>query len=226
MRRRWFPILILLSLLPFTNIRAQDAVGDLLGRINALRATVGRAPYSLNSALSAAAQDQAQWMASTGTVSHTRPDGSGPRTRALNAGYPSSDVSENIYGGTLATAGNAWTFWVNSDIHYRGLVNDRYRDVGIGVGQSTWGNTFVLVFGNPGGGTAPIAIAASGSGGNGQSGGPPPQPAYVVGIDESGNILHEVQPGDTLGDILLIYGYTWDMLPYIESINGITDVRD
>lgn len=224
MRRRWFPILILLGLLPFTNVRAQDAVGDLLGRINALRATVGRAPYSLNSALSAAAQDQAQWMASTGTVSHTRPDGSGPRTRALNAGYPSSDVSENIYGGTLATAGNAWAFWVNSDIHYRGLVNERYRDVGIGVGQSTWGNTFVLVFGNPGGGTAPIVVAAAS--GSSQSAGPPPQPAYVKGIDESGNILHEVQPGDTLGDILLIYGYTWDMLPYIESINGITDVRD
>ncbi|MCC6616916.1 MAG: LysM peptidoglycan-binding domain-containing protein [Anaerolineae bacterium] len=211
--------------MPFTNLRAQDDVGDLLGRINALRASVGRAPYALSGALSAAAQDQAQWMASTGTVSHTRPDGSGPRTRALNAGYPSSDVSENIYGGSSATAGDAWTFWINSEIHYRGLVNDRYQEVGIGVGHAAWGTAYVLVFGNPGGGSAPISVASNGGASAGSSA-PPAQPAYVVGVDEYGNILHEVQPGDTLGDILLIYGYTWDVLPYLQSINGIADVRD
>jgi hypothetical protein len=29
-----------------------------------------------------------------------------------------------------------------------------------------------------------------------------------------------------LGDVLLIYGYTWDELPYLMQINGIGDVRD
>ena len=141
----------ILVIAPGAAAQAQDAVGDLLGRINALRASVGVAPYSLNGALAAAAQSQAQWMADTGSVSHTRPDGSGPRTRALNAGYPSSDVSENIYGGSNAGVGDAWGFWVNSDIHYRGLVNNRYREIGIGIGRSSWGTTYVLVFGNPGG---------------------------------------------------------------------------
>ena len=46
------------------------------------------------------------------------------------------------------------------------------------------------------------------------------------GLDAVGNIMHEVQPGDTLGDILLIYGYTWDVLPYLQQINNIADVRD
>lgn len=70
---------------------------DLLGQINALRAERGLAPYTLDSALSAAAQNQANWMAQTGQVSHTQADGSTPRSRAAAAGYPSNWVSENIY---------------------------------------------------------------------------------------------------------------------------------
>src|SRR5690606_18992315 len=108
------------------------------------------------------AQSQAQWMADTGSVSHNRPDGSGPRTRAINAGYPTTDVSENIYGGSNASVGSAWNFWVNSGVHYRGLVNERYQEVGIGIAGSSWGRTYVLVFGNPGG-PPPFVPQAAGS---------------------------------------------------------------
>jgi hypothetical protein len=45
-------------------------------------------------------------------------------------------------------------------------------------------------------------------------------------LDELGNIKHIVQPGDTLGDIALIYGYTWSDLPRMMSLNGISNVRD
>lgn len=218
--------ILILALFSVQSAAAQDAVGDLLGRINALRASVGLPPYALNGALSGAATDQAQWIVNNGDVSHTRPDGSGPRSRAVAFGYPTSDVSENIYGGGRATANDAWTFWVNSDIHYRGLVNDRYREVGIGVGSGAWGNAYVLVFGNPGG-PSPAPAAASGGGGESSAAAAPPAPpSFVVGTDANGNIMHEVQPGDTLGDILLIYGYTWDTLPYLLQINRIADVRD
>jgi hypothetical protein len=220
-------IILILAAFSVEGAVAQDAASDLLGRINALRASVGLAPYALSGALNGAATDQAQWIVNNGDVSHTRPDGSGPRSRALAFGYPTSDVSENIYGGGRATANDAWTFWVNSDIHYRGLVNDRYREVGIGVGSGAWGNAYVLVFGNPGG-PAPVAAAASGGGGENSAAAaaPPAPPSFIVGADANGNIMHEVQPGDTLGDILLIYGYTWDMLPYLLQLNGIADVRD
>jgi hypothetical protein len=218
-----------LLLLSGRAVYAQDDAGDLLGRINNLRASLGRAPYSLNGALSGAAQDQAQWIVNTGNVSHTREDGSGPRTRALAYGYGTTDVSENIYGGSNATVNDAWTFWVNSGIHYRGLVNERFQQVGIGIARGGWGAAFVLVFGNPGGPPPAPPAPPPGSNGGGGSSAPaaaPEQPLYVVGLDANGNIMHEVQPGDTLGDILLIYGYTWDMLPYIQQINGIGDVRD
>jgi hypothetical protein len=216
-------IMALLLLIGANIAYSQDEVSDLLSRINNLRASVGRAPYSLNGSLSAAAGNQAQWIVETGNVSHTRPDGSGPRSRALNAGYPSTQVSENIYGGTNAGVDSAWTFWVNSGIHYAGLVNAAYNDVGIGVARGGWGAAYVLVFGNSGGPPppAPQALGASNDGGNAAV-----PPAYVLGLDEHGNIMHEVQPGDTLGDIALIYGYTWDDLPAMMALNGISDVRD
>lgn len=208
---------------------AQGEAGDLLGRINGLRASVGRGPYSMNGALSAAAQSQAQWIVDNGSVSHTRPDGSGPRTRALNAGYPSTQVSENIYGGTNASVNDAWTFWVNSGIHYASLVNAAYTEVGVGIARGGWGNAYVLVFGNPGGAPppAPAAIgAASNNGGGGGQAAASGPPAYVLGLDDRGNIMHQVQPGDTLGDIALIYGYTWADLPALMALNNLRDVRD
>ncbi|MCK6578501.1 MAG: CAP domain-containing protein [Anaerolineae bacterium] len=207
-------------------IFAQESA-DLLARVNALRASVGVPAYSLNGALSAAAQSQAQWMVDTGTISHTRPDGSGPRTRAAAAGYPSAQVSENIYGGTNATAGDAWTFWINSGIHYAGLVSTNYAEIGIGIARGGWGAAYVLVFGNPGG--ISLAAASSGGGSGGSRSGAsaaPVAPVAYMGIDEAGNIQHLVQPGDTLGDIALIYGYTWDDLPMMMAANSLDNVRD
>ena len=211
-------IIVILLFLPATTLSAQGEAGDLLGRINGLRASLGLPGYNINGALSAAAQSQAQWMADTGSVSHNRPDGSGPRTRAVNAGYPTTDVSENIYGGSNASVDSAWSFWVNSGIHYRGLVNERYQEVGIGIATSSWGRTFVLVFGNPGGPPPFVPQAAASAGGSSAASAPP---SYVVGTDPQGFIMHEIQPEDTLGDIALVYGYTWDDLPYMREVNNI-----
>lgn len=200
--------------------RAQNESGDLIGRINALRGSLGLPGYSYNGALAAAAQSQAQWMADTGQISHTRPDGSTPRVRALNAGYGTAEVSENIYGGSNANVDAAWNFWINSRIHYLGLTNLRYKEVGVGISRSAWGTAYVLVFGNPGGPAyVPPVVNTSGGGG---------QPSYVAGLDPHGNIMHEIQPADTIGDIALIYGYTWDDVPAMLALNAMTqaDIRD
>jgi hypothetical protein len=203
-------------------LNAQDEVGDLLGRINNLRASQGLSGYSLSGALSGAAQSQAQWMIQNGcAIAHIHPDGSSPRTRASAYGYPSTDVSENIYCGTIATTNDAWVFWINSAIHYRGLVNARYQEIGIATAHSSDGASFVLVFGNPSG-QAYVPPSASNAGGAPQA-----PPSYVLGVDEHGNIMHEIQPGETLGDIALIYGYTWNEIPTMLTLNGLTqdDIR-
>jgi hypothetical protein len=219
--RAVFP-LVLLCLLAVTTApsQAQDVAGDLLGRINGLRASLGLAPYTLNGALNAAAQDHAQWMATALSISHTRPDGSTPTSRAAAAGYPSSFVSENIYGGTGAGVNDAWTFWVNSPIHYRGMTNAGYTEIGIGYAVGAY-RTYVLVFGSQ---SSPYIPSAGGGGGGGNSGGgrPSAPPSFVVGVDNYGNIMHEIQPGHDLGQIALIYGYTWDDIPYMLELNNMT----
>jgi hypothetical protein len=198
---------------------AQDEASGLLGLVNSLRTSRGLPAYTLNGTLSAAAQSQAQWMVETGNVSHSRPDGSTPRSRAQAAGYASAFVSENIYGGSNATVDSAWNFWINSSIHFAGLTSPNYQEIGIGVAHGAWGSTYVLVFGSPGG-PPPLPPQAA------RSSGAPQQPSFVVGLDAHGNIMHEVQPGDTLGDIALIYGYTWDDIPYMLQINGLTNPRE
>lgn len=212
--------LLLLVAMFFTALpsQAQDEVGDLLGRVNNLRASKGLAPYSLNGSLTAAAQNQAQWLiANDCTIAHTHPDGSNPRSRAQAAGYPTADVSENIYCGGNASAGNAWSFWVNSGIHYAGLVNTRYKEIGVADAHSGYAS-YVLVFGNPGG---PDFVPARG--GSSSNSSDNQQPDYVKGLDEHGNILHEIQDGDTLGQIALIYGYTWGDIPGILGLNGLSE---
>lgn len=223
MRYRFaIPLLFLLCLLATIPASGQDVVGDLLGRINGLRGQLGLPPYALNGALSAAAQNQAVWMATTAQISHIQNDGSTPRSRAQLSGYPSAMVSENIYMGSLAGVGDAWQFWTNSAVHYAGLTSPNYTEIGIGSAAGIGGQSFVLVFGNPSGSYAP-ARPASNSDGSAASAAVPQQPSYVVGVDESGNIMHEIQPGDTLGEILLIYGYTWEKLPDILALNQMTE---
>ncbi len=219
-------LLCLLTVLPVSSIQAQSA-NDLLSLINNLRAGHGLPPYSLSSTLTVAAQQQAQWIIDTGTVAHTHPDGSGPRTRAVAAGYTGALIGENIYGGTNASLNDAWVFWLNSPIHYEGLVNTRYQQVGIGIAHGSWGSSFVIDFGGDGGSYVPVGAANNG-GGNSSShpsaaAGPPP---YYGGLDAQGNIKHIVQPGETLGDIALLYGYSWSDLPALMQLNGLSNVRD
>ena len=214
-------VLIVALLAVVLPAQGQDVASDLMGRINALRVGLGLHPYQLNSALTAAAQNQATWMANTGQISHTQSDGSRPVDRAVAAGYGSTWVSENIYMGTNATAASAWEWWLNSPIHYQGITSDHNYDIGIASASGSSGTAFVLVFGNPGG-AAPAARSNNAANSAGASG-PPEQPPYVVGLDSHGNIMHEIQPDDTLGDIALIYGYTWDDLDEIRALNNLTE---
>ncbi len=223
--KRILHVAILCILLSVANpISAQDVVSDLLGRINSLRTSLGLPPYQLNSALSAAARNQAQWMAETGSIDHYRSDGTGPRDRALAAGYPTNWVGENIYMGSDATPNSAWQFWLNSPIHYAGLTSTYYSDIGIGSYAANGRYAFVLVFGNPSGSLPARSSSNSNSNGsNAQSQPTAPPPSFVVGIDERGNIQHQIQPGDTVGYIAILYGYGWDDIPMLLALNGMTE---
>lgn len=213
-------LLLVLLCLSFSSLQAQDVATDLLGRINNLRTSLGLSPYSLNGALTAAANSHAQWMASTGEVTHNQYDGSRPVDRARANGYASAWVAENIYMGSIARPDDAWTFWINSSIHYAGLTSANFQDVGIGTADGIHGHAFVLVFGNPGGGGGGQVVSSAG-GGNSQAAAAPQ--LAILGYDAVGNVRYQLQDGETLGDVLLIFGYTWEELPDLMTLNGFSD---
>ena len=213
MIRRLAPF-ISLMLLATLLTSAQNAASDLLSRINSLRREKGLPAYVIHSALTAAASSHAAWMINSGAISHTQDNGSGPRERAQNHGYPSNWVSENIYMG--ASAQTAWAFWIHSPVHYAGLVSPYYNNIGIGTASGGGRHAFVLVFGNSLGRLPPSAADPP------SSSAPAGQPSYVLGIDAVGNIMHQVRPGDNMGEIALIYGYTWQDIPYMLEINNMT----
>ena len=217
MRRRILAILLVVfgSLI---GSAAQDAVSVLLSNTNNLRARNGLPAYVLDGSLSAAANNHAGWMAANNLVQHEQFDGANVRTRARNAGFPSSWVGENIYLGTGSGPGAAWNWWLNSPVHYAGLVSPNYDRVGIGSAAVGSRRAYVMVFGNSTGRLS----QSSGSGAAAVSAGQPP---YVLGLDELGNIRHEVQPGHTIGDIALIYGYTWDDIPAMLALNNMSSAE-
>lgn len=210
---RWIALLITCLALWTLPARAQS----LLSMVNNFRAARGLPGLSLDARLTAAAQNQASWMAANSQCcDHSQSGTSTALSRANRFGYSAPLITEIIYLGGSAT--DAMNWWQTSAIHLREMTRPTGGHAGIAsVGGHNNQTAHVVVFG------------WTGSGGNsgGTSGGPARQPSYVVGLDEFGNIQHEVQPGDDLGTIAWrYYGYNWDVLPTIRALNNRTQAED
>ena len=220
--------LFIFALAVIVPVSAQGPSQDLLLRTNNLRGELGLPRYRWNAQLFAAAQAHASGLASANRncrLSDCHLDGAGhlARDRARIAGYPGERVHENVFASGDPSANSAWHFWRNSPDHLQNLTSPNNSEIGIGSAQGAGGTTyFVQVFGHNSGavsGTGASSAASNGATGRVRAG----PPAYVLGLDEFGNIKHEVQPGQTIGHILLIYGYTWDEYPYLLEINGMSE---
>ena len=90
-RHLYLLLCVLLGLLvsqPNNNsLLAQDPASQITQLVNSLRAGFGLTPFQYNGTLAAAAQNHANWMASTAQYSHTQTNGSTPQTRADSVGY-------------------------------------------------------------------------------------------------------------------------------------------
>lgn len=138
----------------------------LFGQVNNLRGGLGLHAYVWNDQLAAAAQQQSEYMAATGHISHTQSNGSTPTSRAAANGYGGTMIAENIYGGLMAQATDAWAFWVNSGVHYATLTNSRNNEIGIGAAKGDNGTYYALVIGYRRDVTAPPApVPVNNSGG-------------------------------------------------------------
>src|SRR4030095_11386572 len=132
-RFEYFIVIVSVLLLPAQQVHAetiqrphaQITPYDLVNAATALRAAYGLAPYSIDSILMFTAQNQADFMATNGTVTHIGPGGIGLTDRLLGAGYPlAGDLSvggfraENITsGGENMPAGDAINGWMGDALH-------------------------------------------------------------------------------------------------------------
>ena len=159
--------LIIGSLSSSSPVQAQDDTSWLLNEINNLRAGLGLHSYVLNAQLTAAATRQSQYLVDTCNITHTWPDGTTATIRAQQAGYTGNWISENIFAGANARPVDAWTFWLNSPIHYNGLVHDVVNEVGIGIVHGGYcGHAYTLLFGHRGDVNAPPAPPSAGDTGD------------------------------------------------------------
>jgi LysM repeat protein len=180
-----------------TAVQAQTA-SNIFQLVNQFRQNNGLVPFQYSSALAAAAQNQANFMAANNIFdSHIGSGGSTPQSRAAAAGYVGR-ISENIVGGTGMTAAGGLNWWINSPIHYRTLVTSRYQEAGTGFASNGNVNYYVLVVGQPS--NAPPPPAADDS----------PAPLFITPIilaqpGEDGAIVHTVLEGQALWSLAAYY---------------------
>src|SRR5262245_30134419 len=123
----------------------------MLVRNNNIRRRVGLRPHRINPALTAAAQDHANYMAKTGQFSHYT--NLGPQGRANKHGFRGGVLENIATGGGLD---NAFVMWTNSGAHYASIVSGT-TDAGFGYAVGPNGQTYYVgVYG-----TAPISDTSS-----------------------------------------------------------------
>lgn len=186
--------------------------GEIMALVNDFRASLGLPNFTYNPALAAAAQRQANWMASAVKFSHTGDDGSTPKSRAADAGYIGF-VVENIVGGSNMTPRQGLIWWQNSPIHYNTLVTTRYAEAGTGYATNGTQHMYVLVVGRPPGANENVAGPADDISA---------EPLIVTPITlaeprDDGSIVHVVQQGQALWSVAAYYEVKLD---HLYLING------
>jgi uncharacterized protein YkwD len=115
----------------------------MLNHNNGIRGRVGLRGHRLNPALCKAAQNHAEYMASTGSFSHYTNGGYVERARRF--GFR-GNVLENI-GYNYANTEHAFAAWQGSGAHYASIVSGT-TDAGFGYARSPNGQTYwVSVYG-------------------------------------------------------------------------------
>jgi uncharacterized protein YkwD/LysM repeat protein len=202
---------------------------DLVNAVNAMRSSNGLAPYSISPILMYTAQSQADFLAATGTMSHTGPGGSGLTERLLAAGYPlGGELSaggfraENITGGKESMpAQSAVDQWSGDGLHLNTMLSPNLTEIGAGVAVSGGRVYYVIDCARPATSGVPDAstsVAESGSAVPAREG--PVAVAILSTPNSNGDVIHEVQFGQTLWQLAIAYNVKIDE---IKSLNSLFD---
>ena len=207
---------------------------DLVGAVNALRASNGLPVYNVNSTLMTIAQNQADYLLSTGGANgHVGAGGTLPYQRALNAGYsvagsiPPGLFSENW--DENSSIQGAITAWQGDSAHRIALYSTNLYDIGGGVASGKGMNYYVIDTGASTGSKPPSSSTSSSTGSssstNSISGTTVSQvqviPMAVVSTpDQAGNVYHVVQSGQALWQIAIAYKVKINDIKTLNSLSS------
>jgi len=214
------------------SLAAPDFAGtpyDLVNAVNVLRTSNGLSAYSINSILMFTAQNQADFMAATGSVTHTGAGGSSVTSRLLAAGYPlAGDLSlggfrsENIISGSESmTAQAAVNAWTGDAPHLNTMLSANLTEIGAGVAVANGRVYYVIDAALPTTGGVPQAVVTTVEGeSNAPAGEAVVSPVVLATPNADGNVIHEVLAGQSLWQIAVAYEVKIDD---IKRLNNLSD---
>lgn len=230
-----FILFILLALISNSFVEAETSKQppnestsyDLINAVNALRAAYGLPAYSINSILMFTAQNQADFMLSNGIVVHTGPGGSTVTQRLLAAGYPlGGDLSlggfrsENIIAIHVnMSAEDAVSAWMGDAPHQYTMLSPDLTEIGGGVAVVNGLAYYVIDCARPAAnGVSQASTPVIGSGATIPAVEAAVSPVVLSTPNESGEVIHEIQPGQTLWQIAISYGVKIDELKRLNNL--------
>lgn len=192
---------------------------DLIERVNTLRESKGLTPYRSNTILMKVAQDHANYIASTGVLTHFDAKGKRPYQRALDAGYAVAGnlasgglLTEAIFSGSGISDDDVIAAWQANGADSVAMLSADYEDVGVGITAANGVTYYVLVAGSEnesGTSISPTVTSLTASpAGTGIPNTPLP----------SGEIYHDVQKNEALWSIALLYDTT---IAELKLLNGL-----
>lgn len=126
-------------------IELSGAEKHLLELHNKARTKRGLRALCVHPALTKAARAHSRDMLARHYVSHTSPDGETIEERLRRFGYISSDYSHVEYGENIFWgygSGNvtdyAFKWWMDSPDHRANILNEEFRQIGIGIRRGTY----------------------------------------------------------------------------------------
>jgi len=226
-----FSTILLLALVPFGYVHAQDSTptpAELINAVNALRLANGLNALAVHPALMQIAQEQANGIAS-GMPGHWRPNNLTLGQWMMTLGYPlSGDLSQDGYRSENWTparsADDAVQSWLGDEPHTNTMLSPYRSDIGAGIVATEDGYIFVIetalqtTSGRMQSNASailtgiPLTQQAYNAGATlAAENGTLPQyslPVAIATANLGGDVIHEVQYGQTLWSIAITYGTT------------------
>jgi uncharacterized protein YkwD len=196
---------------------------QLIDVVNNLRAANGLSALAVHNALMQSAQTQADYMASTGQITHSRPGGVTFTQQLLDFGFP---LAGEIRSENILSSGNplVWNSvpaaWQDAQ-HMNTMLSPSYTHIGAGVSQGSGGYYYALDCAAASGSSSTTTTTSGTPGVTSVSA----VSQYIVPIIVStaqpdGNVYHTLQNGQTLWSVAIEYGTT---IKQIQNLNGLGD---